>query len=199
VRTIDSCGPDRLSDIKVTRVEFPDEESAISSGISFVLGMKHRIPVYTAYLSDRENQRICMIYALFVYVHGAFRAIDRGFEEVANQQRPRCGLMDPHPYRYLLDGHSLQARLIRPAPPVGRPRPETSDVSENVFLLLRVACDGSVLEADYVSGPPRLYKIASDAVKKWQYAQSTMNGVPAEMSSVIPVVVGPGNRVTSPW
>jgi hypothetical protein len=187
---------DQLPEIRVTRIEFADEQTAKSSGIHFFVGMRNSIPVYTAYLTDPKNQIVIPIYALFVYVQGAFRVIDPGFGKISAARRPLCGI--PPGLQHLLlhsfrvDGQTMQAKLIQPTPPIHFPNVNASGNSRTVILFVVIACDGSVLATDYISGPPELFKVASDAVKKWHYQKTWMNGAPAEVVTTVTLDLAPG-------
>ncbi len=71
------------------------------------------------------------------------------------------------------------------------PHDSSSDTAKTVLLLAWVNCDGSVLETDYLSGPPELFKLAHDAVEKWKYHPSVNNGTPMEVRTTVTVVFGP--------
>ena len=122
-----------------------------------------------------------MIYPVFVYEQGGFRTINRRFGEIAEQDRPHCGLQRLLLQRYRFGGEGMKQSLASANNPIPLP-PDSSMVPPvTVKLLVLVGCDGSVLDTDYVDGPPGLFKAANDAVRKWKYRQSVMNGVPCEV------------------
>jgi hypothetical protein len=196
VRELERYDLNQLWEIRVTRIEFADEQTAKASGIRFFIGMKNPIPVYTAYLTDPKNQSVILIHALFVYVQGAFRVIDAGFGKIDEGRRPLCGIQPGlqhlllHSFR--VDGQTMQAKLIQPTPPIRFPNVNASGISGTVILFVVIACDGSVLATDYISGPPELFKVASDAVKKWHYKKTWMNGALAEVTTTVTVDLAPG-------
>ncbi len=196
VRELEQYDLDQLSEIRVTRIEFADEETAKSSGIQFFVGMRNSTPVYTAYLTDPKNQSVILIHVLFVYVQGAFRVIDAGFGKIDEGRRPLCGIQPGLQHLLLhsfgVDGQTMQAKLIQPTPPIHFPNVNASGNSRTVILFVVIACDGSVLATDYISGPPELFKVASDAVKKWHYQKTWMNGALAEVTTTVTVDFAPG-------
>jgi hypothetical protein len=58
-------------------------------------------------------------------------------------------------------------------------------------LLVSIACDGTVLETDYLDGPPELFRQAASVVMGRKYKQTFMNGVPAEVYTTASVALGP--------
>ena len=183
---------DQLSEIKVTRVEFTNEQAALSSGIQFFVGMKNPVPIYTAYLIDRQG-RIHLIWVPFVYVQRAFRVLGTTFWKVEDDKRPRCGIAPALQHLLLhpvfVDGQIMQQKLVDPKPPVLRPRASDSPGPRTLVLLIAVECDGSVMATEYVSGPLELYKKASEIARKWRYQITYMNGSPSEVLSTVTITL----------
>lgn len=180
-----------LGEIKVTRTKFADEQSAQSSGIYFLYGMKHPVPVYTVYTTDPRSQSVCVVNGLFVYVAPGFRVVhSSNYPEIDEQQRPRCGLS--WSLQTFRAGSSImQAKLISPDAPIPFPDGDKSRMSEKVVLGADIACDGTVLRTWYVSGPPGLFRAASEAAKKRQYHPSLFNGEPSQVRTNIVIVFAP--------
>jgi hypothetical protein len=189
---VDSCDLGPSLEIMVSRVEFPDEQTAKLSGIPIYRRMKHPVPFYTAYLTSQQNHRLCIVYPLFIYEQHAFRAINRDFGKIDEHNRSRCGVDHLHLHSYEMDGAIMKERLVHPTSRLPLPHDSPSDTAKTVLLLAWVNCDGSVLETDYLSGPPELFKPAHDAVEKWKYHPIVNNGAPMEVSTTVIVVFGPG-------
>jgi hypothetical protein len=179
-------------EITVTRTKFADVQSAQSSGIYFLRGMKHPIPVYTVYTTDPQSQSVCVVNGLFVYVDHGFRVVySSNYPEIDEQQRPRCGLSGSRLQTFRAGSSIMQAKLISPDAPIPFPDGNKSRISEKVVLGADIACDGTVLRTWYVSGPPSLFRAASEAAKKRQYHQSLFNGEPAQVRTDIVIVFAP--------
>jgi hypothetical protein len=187
---LDRCDLGSLMKIQVSHVEFPDKESAELSGIPFFRSMRHPVSFYTAYLTNREGDRRCVVYPLFVYVEHAFRAVHREFGKIEESNRPHCGLEHLYVHRVEIDGQRMLEKLLRAPTSLPFPPDTPQRNAETVNLLVSLACDGSVLETDYLSGSPELFKPAADAVKKWKYRQSFVNGLPVEVYTTADVVFG---------
>jgi TonB family protein len=54
--------------------------------------------------------------------------------------------------------------------------------------------DGSILELQWVSGPPELKDAAVDAVKQWRYEPTLLNGEPVQVDTTISVVFTLGKK-----
>jgi hypothetical protein len=192
---IDSCRLDVWTQIHVARVEFPNENSELLSGIPMFLPMKHVVPYYTAFLSNGGENELCVVYPVFVYVKQAFRTMYRQFGQgIDDPDHPRCGLQRLLFKRGNVSGVIMNQKLLAPHPallPLPSGIPQYSPRS--VTLLLSVSCEGNVLETDYLDGPPQLFKPASDKVKKWKYQKTFLNGTPIEVLTTATVNFGPSN------
>ena len=111
--------------------------------------------------------------------------------EIDERQRPRCGLSELFLQTYWAGSFIMRAKLISPDAPIPFPDGDKSRISEKVVLGADIACDGTVLRTWYVSGPPGLFRAASEAAKKRQYHQSLFNGEPAQVWTDIVIVFAP--------
>jgi hypothetical protein len=64
---------------------------------------------------------------------------------------------------------------------------------EKGILLAIVGCDGRVSETQYLSGPSKLFRVASNAVAQRPYQQTILNNAPAEVETAVTVVFGSDN------
>lgn len=58
-------------------------------------------------------------------------------------------------------------------------------IEGSVVLAATIGADGKVKQVKVVSGPSLLAQAAMDAVKKWRYQPSYLNGAPVEVDSTI--------------
>jgi len=77
--------------------------------------------------------------------------------------------------------------LLHEVSPVYPPQARLQRVNGVVVLDATVGADGAVHSVKAVSGPAVLVAAASDAVKKWRYTPSTLNGTPIEVQKRITV------------
>jgi hypothetical protein len=186
-------------EIHISHVEFSNERDAKSSGIPLLTAMEHPVSYYAVYLSYNNKSAALVVYPLFVYVDHAFRLIHREFGQIDEQNRPSCGLEHLYRHRIAAIEESMQ-RVSPPDPlsPLPLPMGSSKHTTQTVKLFVLVACNGQVLETDYLAGPPELYALAADTVKKWKYAQKFLNGLPVEIDSTVTVEFQPAKtRVQS--
>ena len=74
-----------------------------------------------------------------------------------------------------------QKKLIRGEPPEYPVMAARMGVSGTVRLELKIGEDGKVRDVRVLSGPDMLHSAAKDAVKKWLYEPTLVNGYPAEV------------------
>jgi periplasmic protein TonB len=74
------------------------------------------------------------------------------------------------------------AQLVNRVAPVA---PAGSQVTGQVVLAVVVGKDGTIMDARAISGPPMLVGAALDAVRKWVYRPTLLNGQPVEVSTTV--------------
>jgi protein TonB len=84
---------------------------------------------------------------------------------------------------------SLLNRVLPQYPAIA----QATHVSGTVVLRAIIARDGTVQELEYVSGPALLIKPVMDAVQRWRYRPTLLNGKPVEVETTIDVVFSLGN------
>jgi protein TonB len=92
------------------------------------------------------------------------------------------------PSRIRVGGNVEAASLVNKVTPIYPPIAKTAHVSGTVVLHAIISKDGSIVELQYISGPPLLMKAAMDAVKEWRYKPTMLNGDPVEVDTTIDVV-----------
>jgi protein TonB len=81
----------------------------------------------------------------------------------------------------------MEARIINRVVPVYPVLAKQMRLSGEVQLLGVIAQDGTVQKLQVISGHPLLVQSAVDAVRKWVYRPTLLNGVPVEV--VAPITV----------
>jgi protein TonB len=84
-------------------------------------------------------------------------------------------------------GDVMEARIINRVIPVYPALAKQMRLSGEVQLLGVIAQDGTVQKLQVISGHPLLVQSALDAVRKWVYRPTLLNGVPVEV--VAPITV----------
>jgi TonB family protein len=85
-------------------------------------------------------------------------------------------------------GNVQAAKIATMVQPVYPQLARESKVTGTVRLHAIIATDGTVRELNVVSGPPLLLQSALDAVRKWKYQKTLLNGRPVEVETTIDVL-----------
>jgi periplasmic protein TonB len=91
--------------------------------------------------------------------------------------------------RVRIGGNVEAAKLINRVQPVYPEEARQAHIQGMVRLHLVLAKDGSVAQVQVVSGHPLLVQAAVDAVRQWCYQPTLLNGEPAEVDTVVEVVL----------
>jgi TonB family protein len=127
-----------------------------------------------------EDKRKTSYLGEFVQVDGGFRYLD---------QQVLLALTNLPRMRVAASGSSQSSRRCgQPAIPVYPPLARQTHVQGTVVLRAIIARDGSVKELQYVSGHPLLIDSAMDAVRKWRYQPTFIDGKPVEVDTQIDVI-----------
>jgi hypothetical protein len=90
------------------------------------------------------------------------------------------------PERIRIDGTEHNSRLIEKPMPTYRGGDEVF-ASAVVKLAIIIGNDGSILEIDPLAGPEPLISPAVDAVRRWKYQPTLLNGRPVEVETTVEV------------
>jgi TonB family protein len=80
-----------------------------------------------------------------------------------------------------------EPRKIKHVTPSYPPSLIEAGVRGTVVLECSIDPEGSVTDMQVVSGDPRLVKLAQDAVKKWRYTPTLLDGVPVPVIMTVTV------------
>ncbi len=94
----------------------------------------------------------------------------------------------PPPTAPLRVSTSVQAALLIFGPkPAYPPLAKAARVQGTVRLQAIIGTDGNIRNLRLMSGPPLLVKSALDAVQRWRYRATVLNGTPVEVSTEVEV------------
>jgi len=109
---------------------------------------------------------------------------------------------EPQAQRLRVGGNVQQRKLIHQEPPLYPPLAKQARIQGTVRFTATIAKDGTVKDLQLVSGHPLLVAAAQEAVRKWQYEPTVLNGRPVEvvtqidlnftLSGGVPGGAGPG-------
>jgi protein TonB len=95
-------------------------------------------------------------------------------------------LLPPPPLR--VGGRVLAAKLLQQVPPVYPQEAVSQDISGSVYLEATIGKQGDIRKLKVLSGDPLLAEAAVDAVQKWRYRPTLLNGNAVEVISQIEVI-----------
>ena len=101
---------------------------------------------------------------------------------------PAASLSDSAPSPLRIRGNAQIPRLLLQVAPMYPPLARQVRISGIVRVHLVIAGDGSIREAAVVSGHPLLQQAAIDAVRKWRYEPTSVDGKPVEVEKQVDVV-----------
>ena len=175
VRFDDSCNP------LATPTEYP-----------FLLLRQHAEPLYDVRFSDGSNESV---WAYFAYVDGAFRFIGNLKRSNADNpfQRAKTAsstdqAAEPRQRTIRVGGNVAAANLIHQETPKYPEDAKENHIQGTVLMHAIIAKDGSIRVLDLNEGVCPLVDSAMEAVKKWRYKPTLLNGEPVEVDTTISVI-----------
>jgi TonB family protein len=91
-------------------------------------------------------------------------------------------------YRIRVGADVQKSKLVQTAAPVYPPLARQARIEGKVKLHIIVGTDGAVKEEQVISGHPLLVQSALDAVKKWKYRPTTIEGKPTEVDTTVEII-----------
>ncbi|MBI3404337.1 MAG: energy transducer TonB [Acidobacteria bacterium] len=161
--------------LKYGDVQTPTDDKWVNVTLA---SMKQATAIYKAgYQVGSAKEPYSLEY--FFYIDGGFRFVDL----------PLLSLIDgAPPIRIRVGGDVQVAKSIRQSPPIYSEEARKQKVQGAVLLQITIGRDGLVTNAEAVSGHPLLVPMAIEAVKRWQYKPTLLNGAPVEVVTVVQVV-----------
>src|SRR5215475_1126620 len=103
--------------------------------------------------------------------------------------KPEAPITSPQkPMRIRIGGETAAAQLTNRVQPAYPELARQVRLSGTVRLHAVISKDGSVQQLEVVSGHPLLVQSALDAVRKWKYKPTLLNGEPVEVDTTIDVI-----------
>lgn len=133
---------------------------------------------------------IALVCAFALLAFAAPPALSQDSSASPNAEVP--GETAARPSRVTINGNAMAARVTVVVPPAYPKNLQDAHVSGTVILRAVIAKDGSMKEVAPLSGPPQLFSSAIEAVKKWRYEPTAIEGAPVEVSTTININFTPG-------
>jgi TonB family protein len=181
------------------RVPPPQGEPFIVKSVSVVgFAAKHRDELLAA-LPVKEGETVSA--ERLAQVSAAVRAFDEHLNvqtsqapggEIALTILPAGAVPFPMPpsikvIAHRIGGDVMQQSLISQPKPVYPPLAKVARVQGTVTFEVVIDVDGRIMNLHLVSGPPLLVQAAMEAVQKWVYKPTLLNGSPVQVVTTIDV------------
>jgi TonB family protein len=175
----------QMNDVSISLLEKPSDAGAALDRAIFA-AMVQPVPIYRAngigpiYNSTGPGpmSRFPIYLGDFVFVDGAFRYID---SEVFD------ALSTAPPLRIRQGENATAASIVRQDRPHYPEEARKAHIQGNVILHAIIGTDGAIKNLELVSGDPLLAKAAVEAVKKWRYRPTLLNGKPIEVDTTVTI------------
>jgi TonB family protein len=200
---IELSGPDlilramreKLANIHAVRFDEECNPLATDAEYTFLVLRVRPESLYDVRFHDSTRQ---LIWAYFAYVDGGFRFIGNltvkasGSKYTPGEAHPPAGTLGPvpNPQRIRVAGKVQAAKLLPSCQVLPRYPDEAKSkhIQGTVILHAIIGTDGEVNNLELVEGPPALVQTSMDAVKRWRYRPTLLNGEPVEVDTTISVV-----------
>lgn len=176
--------------IAVVRYDEEQEACLDASPQTFagVASRRAHIPLYE--LRFTHGDRYMHLFA-FAYVDGAFRFV---LTPDYSKPGPNSAAVSNLPEIPIRMGAVVQgARLVCRIQPIYPEDARLRRITGTVRFHVIIGKDGSVRDLQVVSGPDALVGAARDAVSRWRYRPTLMNGEPVEIDTTIDVIFSLNN------
>ena len=171
----------------VVVVRYEDEQDACLNAspqtFAGVASRRTHVPLYE--LRFTHGDRYMHLFA-FAYVDGAFRFV---LTPDYNKPAPNAVARSDNQEAPLRVGATMSvANLVCRVQPIYPQNARMNHVSGTVRFHVIVGKDGSIRDMQVVSGPDALIGSARDAVSRWRYRPTLLNGEPVEIDTTIDVI-----------
>ena len=172
------------TDINVTRFEGPELSEKDFYAVKLVKAMQNPVPIYAVKM-NKPGETAWSIPGFFVFVQGNFRYIGWHAMGAVPNLLPR---------RIRVSGNVQKAKMVHMVMPRYPDEAKAQKIQGTEVLHTVIDFDGSILDLQWVSGPPELKDAATDAVKQWRYEPTLLNGEPVQVDTTISVVFTLGKK-----
>ena len=164
------------NDIKISVFQKPVDPSARFAH-AITEAMLEPVTFYSANITGADQQSSTYL-GYFVYVNGAFHYADTEVYQMLSTMPP---------LRIRQGAKVTAASIIRQDRPIYPEDARTNHIEGAVVLHAIIGVDGAVKELTVVSGDSTLAQAATDAVWKWRYKPTLLEGKPVVVDTTITV------------
>lgn len=170
--------------VSVTRFEGPELSEKDFYAVKLVKAMQNPVPIYGVKM-NKPGETAWGIPGFFIFVQGTFRYL--GWHAMR-------GVPNLLPKRIRVGGNVQKAKMVHMVMPVYPNEAKKQKIQGTEVLHTVIDYDRSILDLQWVSGPPELKDAVMDAVKQWRYETTLLNGEPVQVDTTISVVFTLGKK-----
>jgi TonB family protein len=191
-QTLATVRRENLTEARAVRFDDSCNRLAKATEYPLLLLRQRPEPLYDARFSDGSKESV---WAYFAYVDGAFRFIgnlkkaNAGYPfQRTNMQSSADQAAEPPHKTLRVGGNVASANLIHQETPNYPQDAKENHIQGTVLLHAVIAKDGTIRLLDLSEGVCALAGSAMEAVKKWRYKPTLLNGEPVEVDTTISVI-----------
>lgn len=172
--------------IEAIRFDDSCNAHAMAFEYPFLLLRQRAEPLYDVRFSGHGE---ASVWLYFAYVDGAFRYIGNLKRKGLTPPSGQSGSSKTNPSHAVpVEGKVQMAQIIQQEIPVYPEDAKRAGVQGNVVFHAIIGKDGRIRDLDVIEGQCALSAPATDAVRKWRYKPTMLNGEPTEVDTTITVV-----------
>jgi TonB family protein len=183
--TISSVWNKGMTDIHATKFEDSCNDSATDKEYPILLLRERNEPLFDVRFYNNSNTGV--MWGFFAYVDGGFRYVG----EIEKRLPPNYSKRTPgrvqDPSAVKVPGGVQAAKLIHQEMPFYPAVQKSHGQQDDVVLHAVIGKDGSIYDLNLIQGQCAFAKSAIEAVKKWRYSPTKLNGEPVEVDTTITV------------
>lgn len=183
---------DRKTYVHVNKLENSCDPYATEQEYPLLLKRERPVPLYDVRFRDKSTQELIWYY--FAYVDGGFRYVGRLSGKIIGLPKDQTAPAEappstPKPPSRVRVGANVEsAMLIHQAVPSYPQAAKDAHITGTVIIHALIDKDGVIKDTDVISGVCVLAEPALEAVKKWRYKPTRINGDPVEVDTTISVI-----------
>jgi TonB family protein len=180
-----TAGQQKMTDVDVHRFEKTCDPHANEQEYPVLAARARPEPLYE--VSMMRGGTYGRVYWFFAYIDGGFRFI--GTYQMSSMPFARFGASGDAQglSRIRVGGPVQQAKLIHQPPPTYPENAKRERLQGTVRMVAAIGTDGAVHDIHVVQGRCWLAEAAVEAVKKWRYSPTLLDGRPVEVVTTIDV------------
>jgi TonB family protein len=183
---------DKKTYVEVHKLENSCAPSATEQEYPLLLKRERPVPLYDVRFRDKSTQELIWYY--FAYVDGGFRYVGKLSGNIIGPPKKQTAPEEtqasiPKPLSRVRVGADVAAALlIHQVAPSYPQAAKDAHIKGTVVIHAVIGKDGALKDTYVISGVCVLAEPALDAVKKWRYKPTLLNGEPVEVDTTISVI-----------